>query len=599
MFEYRQKFCPWLVTLLLPLAFVTGPLGRNIWAQGNSTNTKSGPGQAVSKKRSPVSPQGANQDSTPVCPSEGETRKSAVVRPSAGVPQKSAPFRPPGGNTNAPFRPPGGGDRSDIPRLKFWSEAQEKREKLMLAEYLEPADSERWSRKDVLNSVWRHNLTLRAAEINPEKERANLLSEEGIFDPVLRASVARSRLTELIGVGSDTVLQAREGTNLNAEVEHLTGEGVRYSLVYRNALDRYLFNQLGVPGVSGNGSLFVSMTVPLLKGQGSLVTSGNVAKAEKRYLAAMAEVQEQYFELGGQALTAYFNLVLARRVLRSRIHSLTQVERFQSLLEDTIQEGRAAAYERFEIEQNAQQRLSDIEDALRLVIIAEHSLRRLMGVKVANTRVIPVEEDSFLEPPAGIKLSEMQDQARRNRPMVRQARYNLEVAEIERARQENLAQPQLDFYSDYRVTQQGATGQGSSGSGNNWQFGLQFSTALGNRLADGLVRRAQLDEEQAKVRIVDAQARVDSEVSEAWEEWQIQKRRVGQARQATLRALDFARAEEERFLAGYTAASRAILAQQQSVNSTEYEARVAVDLLLSETKLLRVMGFVLPGMEGP
>jgi outer membrane protein TolC len=491
--------------------------------------------------------------------------------------------------------------KSDAPmnRIHFASTEQDAVDEKRRKDLLEPEGSVRLGRLQAVEEGWKSNLSLRAERLQPEKERAAILSEEGIFDPLLRASIARSRLTELIGLTNSNALQTREGTNINAEIEHLTAEGIRYSLVYRNSLDRYLFNQVGLPGVSGNGSVYVSLTVPILKGNGSLVTTANIAKAERRYQAAMAAVQEQSHEIGGKILSAYYNLILSRRVVNSRIHSLGQVERHIQLLEFTIAEGRSAPFELFEARQQAIQRDGDVQDGMRLVIVAEHDLRRLMGRNQSSERIIPVDEMPVIPDCDQMSLESLQAQARMQRPVVSQARFAYDEAEIERKRNENLAQPQLDFYTDYRITQQGATDQGSLGSGNNWQFGLQFSTPLGNRQSEGLALKSKAEVEQASLRIADAIQRVDTEVSLAWEEARVQKRRVERAAEATRFASSFARAEEERFLAGYIDSSRAIFSQQQEVNSTEYEARVFVDYLLAQAKLLRALGFSVPEIVQP
>lgn len=491
--------------------------------------------------------------------------------------------------------------KGDAPmnRIHFATAEQDALDEKRRKDLLEPEGSERLSRLQAVEEGWRSNLALRAERLQPEKEKAAILSEEGIFDPLFRASIARSRLSELIGLTNSSALQSREGTNINAELEHLTAEGISYSLVYRNSLDRYLFNQVGLPGVSGNGSVYVSLTVPILKGNGSLVTTANIAKAERRYQAAMAAVQEQSHEIGGKILSAYYNLILARRVVSSRIHSLGQVERHIQLLEFTIAEGRSAPFELFEARQQAIQRDGDVQDGMRLVVVAEHDLRRLMGRNVSSERIIPIDEMPVIPDSDKLELKALQAQARLQRPVIAQARFAYDEAEIERQRNENLAQPQFDFYTDYRITQQGATGQGSLGSGNNWQFGFQFAQPLGNRQAEGLALKSKAEIEQASLRIADAIQRVDSEVSMAWEEVRVQKRRVQRATEATRFASSFARAEEERFLAGYIDSSRAIFSQQQEVNSTEYEARVFVDYLLAQAKLLRTLGFSVPEVAPP
>ncbi len=479
-------------------------------------------------------------------------------------------------------------------RLQYWRQLQQERETKLVREYLEPADGLSLGRMEAVEACWKSNLRLKAAALEPAKERSNKLREEGIFDPVLRASIARSRLTQLLSVGNDTTLQAGEGTNYTAELSHLTAEGVRYSLVYRNALDRFLFNQLGVPGLSGNGSLFISLTVPILRGNGSAVTTAEIAKAEKRYQAALSALQELSFQEGGRVLNTYFQLILARRILRSRIHSMVSAERLLELVKETIKEGRAAAYETFEIEQQILQRQSDVDDSLRMVVLHEHELRRQMGLPTGGLRILPKDEVSFLPDVSEWRLPALLAEARQLRPIIAQARANLELAQVEQTRQENLAQPQLDFFTDYRVTQPAGAQSSNQGGGNNWQVGLQFSTPLGNREAEGLLERAKAEVEQAQFRVEDATALVEAEVSEALEEVKIQRRRAQSARAATLKAQEFSQAEENRFLAGYTAASRAIFSQQQETNSREYEARVEVDLLVSEAKLLTALGFVVP-----
>lgn len=453
----------------------------------------------------------------------------------------------------------------------------------------EPAKALRLRADEALAMGLQHNLNLWVAQVDPEIAQTQVTLAAGLFDPLFRSVVTRSGLSQLFATDLDQVLGYRQQLSTRVGLQQTTPLGVRYSLEYRTGQDSYSQSALGLGGLSSNTTnTFFSLVVPFLNGAGRDVNEGPMRAAEFRTERARQMLAEKTLETAAEVQRNYWDLVSKRKQLAIQLRAQAHAQRLRSYLEVEISEGRAAAYEAYEAEQNLGLIQVDLEERRRLLILQEQFLLRSLGFDPNLGRVVPLDEPA--QPgEESATLESWLEKAMADRPELKSAQLEIQALEAERITLNNQLLPQLDLVGDYRTT----TGSAFIGT-EGWQVGLQFSFPVGNHQALARAERNTLLLEQAR-RIADRSWQdVVNDTSLAYKSLGFHRQRWRRASQTRSYALLRTQAESERFRAGFTPAHRVVFAQQYEVISLQKEAEAQLDYTMARINLERSVGFALP-----
>jgi len=412
--------------------------------------------------------------------------------------------------------------------------------------------------EDTVRLALERNSSLAVANYQPALQEADVTAARGVFDPRLTAGVdGRS-----------------QGAGYSARLEHRIAYGATYGIEYSTGTD--------FVGHSGSQTS-LTLRVPLLRGAGAEVNRAGVNTALGEVDLARLELQVDRLDLMAEAETAYWSLVMARSVLRVRERAVEQADQFIEILKTEIEVGVSAPYEIHEAEQNLASRVSDVEEALGNVELAEQRLLRILGLVPGEWRVVPNDE---AHPHLGgtlLSLQEYQERSLRNRPILKAGEKLKELGELRRKVAANRTLPQLDLVAGHAL---GATGL----SQNSWRAGLQLTVPVGNLQGRGALRRAELEVEQAEARIEDLRQRVLLETAQALTSVKAADAQIEAAELASESAGKRVESELERFKAGFTAAHRVIFAQQQQLNTDEQAVAAQIRRRLALVALKRATG---------
>lgn len=411
----------------------------------------------------------------------------------------------------------------------------------------------------------KNNSSIAVERFEPALRRADIQREKGAFDPVFAAGVGRQSL----GLAS--------GTTYSVGLEHRLGFGATYGIEHTRGTDF-----LG----QGASQTSLNLRVPLLRGSGAEVNRAGVNTAIGLLEVSELELGVTALDLAFEVEASYWALVLAHRVADVRVRAVEQAEAFLKLLETEIELGAAAPYELYEAEQNLASRQADVRAAEGDVVVARQRLLRLMGRQ--KTEVI-VSADIPAIPL--LEQEEYEEEALSRRPLLKAAEKDRELLVLQEKVARNQALPQLDLVASHNI----------SGSGLNpysWQAGVQLSLPIGNHEGKGRVNRAKAAQEQALANIEDLRQRVILEVAQAYATVQSTALQTEAARRAVVSSEERVEAESERFSAGFSAAHRVILAQQQQLTVNEEFVAAQIRGQIAFVSLKRASGTILQLPQG-
>lgn len=227
----------------------------------------------------------------------------------------------------------------------------------------------------------------------------------------------------------------------------------------------------------------------------------------------LADFEERVREMVKDIEDLYWELYLNYQIYRTLVVARNSALKTWRDAEITDREGGIEGFDKADVPQARDQyfaRKADAEIALNNIYSRETELRRLLGLPVADGRIIrPSDEPSRAEfiPDWYVSLTE----ALAGRVELRRQKWQIKSLELQYQAAQSLTNPQLDFVSSYRVNgfgdklldygdNDGVTAQGlnsayetlTQGNQTGWNLGFVFSMPLGFRSANAQVRNYEL-----------------------------------------------------------------------------------------------------------
>ncbi|MBN2307681.1 MAG: TolC family protein, partial [Candidatus Hydrogenedentes bacterium] len=348
---------------------------------------------------------------------------------------------------------------------------------------------------------------------------------------------------------------------------------------------------------AGNWSVGVSQA--LLRGFGPAVNL--VALRQARNDSAISDLafRDYVLSLVEQVESAYWELALAQETLEIRKFSLGLAQEQLKLNEALISVGSlsGSALISAEAEVAAQNvELVDAEGALDTRAIALWQLLNPESRKPAEMRFLastPEEiGDEELAADRSVRL------AMQFRPDLAQSRLDLANQELAVIESKNGLLPRLDAFASYGLTSRGA--QTSSWAQHlddttydQFEVGLSFSTALGNRAEKARYRRAKLQQDQAQMAIRNLEQSIESDVRTAVVSATSLRERIAASRKEVSSREKELAVETDQFRLGRSTNLDVLQVQQNLIQAKLEEATARVRYLQALAALFREEGTLL------
>lgn len=344
------------------------------------------------------------------------------------------------------------------------------------------------------------DVTVNAAESN----RYVVLQNEGIFDPLIQASISRTHAeqpatSELVGAN----LQTRDSTDGSVQVTQLAPTGGVFSLGLtgdRTSTNSHFF----FVNPSYTGGVTLSMNQPLLRSVGYAPTVWLIRIAKDTRDASYQSYLRSVQATVNTVEQAYWDLVYALQNLDVKRESLRIAQELNRITRIKIDVGSLAPIEITQTEVGIATAEQDIITAEGLIGDAQDRLKRVLNVGATQWNVPIVPTDQIRSENVKIDLDSGVKAAIEQRPEVVAERYTVDIQRIRYDYWRNQALPSLNLVGSYGGTGLGGTfidpttGAVTSSSGfgtalsdafsqkaKNWSVGLNFSYPILNRAARG------------------------------------------------------------------------------------------------------------------
>ncbi len=375
------------------------------------------------------------------------------------------------------------------------------------------------------------NVTVNAAE----STRFSLFQSQGIYDPLVSASVSRSHTEQpatstLVGATVNT----SDFTDARAQVSQLAPTGGTFALGFtgNKTTTNSTFSFINP---SYSSSLTLSMNQPLLRNFGPRVTTWLIRIARNTRDSSYQDFVRSVQTTVNAVEQAYWDLVYALQNLEVKKESLRIAQDLNRITRIKIDVGSLAPIEITQTEVGIATAEQDIITAEGLIGDAQDRLTRLLNVnpvRWSTTPIVPTDqvrgEDVQIQAEEGTKT------ALARRPEILSLAYFVDSDQIRYDYYRNQVLPGLNLTASYGnpgiggTTHDPTTGAilstGNFGDAfqqvidrnfKNWSVGLNFSYPILNRAARGAYGAAKYTWESDKARMTTTEQNVVVEVRAA------------------------------------------------------------------------------------
>ena len=453
-----------------------------------------------------------------------------------------------------------------------------------------------------------NNRALRVQRMGPALQRTFEKEQDGAFDPVFSAQLARQKTKAEQPTGSGMDLTNSEATTTSGSVSlsKRFASGTKVSL--DGTLDTETPSLYADEFDTARGG--ISLTQSLLQGGSRSANLASLRQARLDTLATEYELRGFAEALVARIESTYWDYALARRQIEIFTNSMGLAEQQLDETQERIRLGKTAAVELSAAEAEVASRQTGLINARSDLDRVRLQLLLLLNPGGTNAFQREVE---LLEQPVvpDAKLDDVETHvavACRRRPDLNQARLAVQRGTLEVVKTRNGVLPKLDLFINL-----GSSGYADSfsrsvsrvnGDFYDAQAGVAFEYTLGNNGAEARSERARLGEAQSAEMLANMEQLAEVDVRSAYVEVQRSREEVTATRVLVRRRQDVLKAESEKFNVNKSTAllvaqaQRDLLAAQiQLEQSVSSYLKSFIDLYRLEGSLLERRGISAPGRE--
>ncbi len=316
----------------------------------------------------------------------------------------------------------------------------------------------------------------------------------------------------------------------------------------------------------------ISFTQPLLKNAGIKPTMAGIHIAEADREIAFQNYRVQTMRVVSDAISAYWDLYLARKKLQMRLDSEHSAE---EILRDNIarvQTGKMAETEVLEAKAALATRKSRVSEAKQMIVAAMNNVRTYLSSSAAveNVDIEPAEKPSIIDEKRD--FADSLDKALKFRGEYLSSRKKIEREDVRLAFAKNQSWPQVDLKGSYNLN--GLTDKYGKPLNDalerdhpTWSVGLEFRIPLGgDKKAASEFETTKQRKRQALLEIKAVEVALANAVDTALRNLDSAGEQVRQQAAITELNSQLLRTELQRFHAGKSN-SRILLEREENLNA--------------------------------
>lgn len=349
--------------------------------------------------------------------------------------------------------------------------------------------------------------------------------------------------------------------------------------------------------------LSFQMRQPLLQNAWQNFNMAGIDIAKLNYKVAMLGFRQKAQDVTTQAISAYWQLVQARRnleiykvLLAQTLETLEKVEGRRQIDATDVQIKQAQAY--------AKSRQASLIQAEKMILDQQDSLVRLMSDSKLNLLekfiIVPSSKPALEK--TTVDSREVLETMLRKNPVIQQARAGIEIADINIRIAQNQKMPKLDLVTSLR-TQDVASSPGDAfrrmdtGDYVSYGIGLSLEYPLGNRKKEAELLQRRLERRKAAVNLENIADQAAQLAKEDIRRIETDFAEIEKQKQATEDALAHLQALEESEIIRERLTPEFLLlklqAQEFLANAQIAEIRAIADYNIALAEMSRIMGTVL------
>jgi len=262
---------------------------------------------------------------------------------------------------------------------------------------------------------------------------------------------------------------------------------------------------LNDPSTSEGAGFLIELRQPLLRGGRTFVARRQIRDAELGLEIERARLAAQILEVRARAQAAYFDAVLAERLIEVIAAALARDRELVRASQALFDAGQVHRRDLYSAELRLASDRAELARRRTARALAQHRLREVLGLP-PDQAVAPGEREiPFRAVP--LRLPEWLASARQHRPELLELRQRLAQSALELRVRGNALLPQLDLVGRY--------GRSQDLANRDWLAGLLLEIPLGNRAARSLLTQAELRHARLLREELALERRIEFEVRDA------------------------------------------------------------------------------------
>jgi len=368
------------------------------------------------------------------------------------------------------------------------------------------------------------NLRLQITQLNEEALGTEIPRAKAIFHPVVGSTLTASRERK---VGPEkkgsTLLDGRRLSDISTRTPTafisenvLTGGSVLVSSDFtrKDTTDFTEKDPAERKLHQFQANYSVSVVQPLLRGGRVYVATQPIRNAEYDWRIAAAQLQADILTVTAQTKSAYYNAVLANKVIDLIRDAIARDEALIEASDALFKAGLVTKRDVFSAG------ISRADDAASLASaqgdreLAQNILSDVLGIPIGTD--VRLRDETIDFEPIPLDLGRWIALANERRPEILAAGEALKKSWLDVRVNQNALLPQLNFVGSYGRGETGTTvGTALDFRGDVWTTGLVFSYPLGNVAARSLLSRAKLEQARFEQELAQTRRLVELQVRAA------------------------------------------------------------------------------------
>ena len=445
------------------------------------------------------------------------------------------------------------------------------------------------------------NRDISVAAYDPKQARAQLESEESVYDTLLFAGSTFRRDPNL-----DTSV-----IDIVTEDDGRVQAGIRKPLKTGGTLSTFLetryadLNNATFPRTYKNiVAPTVELQQPLLNNIGSKKEQTAIKIANYRANISAADFRRKVIDVTTSVATVYWKLFLFKELIDINRVNLDMAEEVHRRESERYARGLSQQLDVARASSKAQVRRSTLLRSQEEYKLAMDRLKLLL-----NWREFSIDSDAQVLPidlprttPVDPDETEAIETALSNRPEIIKAQQELMIREVDEKLAAHQRLPTLDAYGRYSVSGYGtdhdsAWSDVSINEDDAWEVGLQFEWAFGNRSAKSQYRKKSLGRLQANAQLKRVKDEIKLDVKQVLYRLVTAKGEIEANRLAKEAAEKVVEGEFTRFDIGQTTNEELLRAQDLLAMTSRSFARAVADYNTTIQELTRAQGVLPEGVS--